>query len=64
MANEKLTIKSVGFIDEEWKLELSNGSTIENVSRIEIDKERGNFGLLKIEILLDKSAKFEFLKNE
>lgn len=55
----KLTIKSVGFIDGEWKVNLSNGDEIGDLSAVYLNKTLGQFGELEIKIIVDKTTRFD-----
>ncbi len=48
----KLTIKSVGFIDGKYTIILSDGSELENVRYMNLSKSSDSIGKLIVEIVL------------
>lgn len=44
-------IQSAGFINGEWKVIFDDGSILEDVVSIKLDKDSGRFGLIEIKTL-------------
>lgn len=49
---KSLTIKSAGFIDGKYRIILSNDMVLDGVTHLEMEKESGDFGYIKLKIIL------------
>lgn len=56
--NERLSIKTVGFVDGKWEIILSNGDILDRVTNMEVRKTVGDFGRVTLEAYLDNSNRF------